>query len=299
MGQGGSIRLPLSFHLRTDYTSAMVKRLIGSLLALVTVVSLLSGVLADGWSRLEKKDGYRSGDRTVSVANGSGQPEETVEIAVGFLGTPYLWSGSTPVQGFDSSGFVHEVLRLNQISIPRSLDGQHSKTRVVSRNNLTAGDLVFFGDRTGRPDQVGVYIGDDKFVHASPEAKAVVLSRLSNSYYGNRLLSIHRPQGSPTAETMPDLIQILEDAVPNEYITTHTTTVRLFREKEPLPTGPPVLRSTSRYSIPRYYTDRDQDLALFEPEELTQQSSSHPLTLRAGEVKDIVLSAFPAPYRGR
>ena len=265
-------------------------------IAIVALASLALCVQlsAKSWVELKERDGYRLGERTVVAEEGSGEPGKTIEIAVGFLGTPYSWAGSTPVEGFDSSGFVHEVFRLNGLSIPRALIGQFQTTRPVSHRALQPGDLIFFGLSEAQPDLVGIYIGEDKFVHASPRAKAVVLSEISGSFYQQRLLSAGRPEYRQGG-VLPSLTQILSESTPTNYITTYTNTTRSFTESEPIrkERDGKVVEITSRRSTPRYYNEIDQDIALFEPDDSSRNDEMHSLKLRLGEMTDTVVSSFP------
>jgi cell wall-associated NlpC family hydrolase len=78
-----------------------------------------------------------------------------------FISTPYLWGGASPVMN-DCSGFTQMLYRLNGYLIPRDADQQQNFAKPVnSRDELEAGDLVFF------PGHVGMYIGDKKFIHSS------------------------------------------------------------------------------------------------------------------------------------
>jgi cell wall-associated NlpC family hydrolase len=84
-----------------------------------------------------------------------------VSEARSFLGTPYLWGGTTP-RGFDCSGFAQYLYGKAGISIPRTTYTQWQTGMSVGKNQLQPGDLVFFkgGDsRGGLPGHVGVYIG--------------------------------------------------------------------------------------------------------------------------------------------
>lgn len=109
-----------------------------------------------------------------------------------WLGTPYLYGGNT-TEGVDCSGFVLQVyLKALNIKLPRNSAKQQEYCSPISRDQLLAGDLIFF---TGRSSQsvghVGIYVGNGKMIHAS-SSSGVILSPLSQKYYIDHLHSYGR-----------------------------------------------------------------------------------------------------------
>lgn len=107
-----------------------------------------------------------------------------VEAAHKWLGTPYRYGGESR-QGVDCSALVMNVYKeALGMKLPRTSVTQHDKSQPVSRRNLTVGDLVFFSTTKGRSgiSHVGLYIGNDRFIHAS-SSRGVVVSRLSDKYF--------------------------------------------------------------------------------------------------------------------
>lgn len=99
-----------------------------------------------------------------------------VSIALSYLGAPYVWGGSSP-SGFDCSGFVMYVYAQVGISLPHSSSAQYGSGGYVNRDSLEPGDLVFFGSPI---HHVGIYIGNDSFVHAPHSGDVVKISSLSS-----------------------------------------------------------------------------------------------------------------------
>ena len=159
----------------------------------------------NGWYKVrhEGKTGYIrsdlmdiiSGQRAASASNPTptipppanvALGQQIANFALGFLGSTYVYGGSSP-SGFDCSGFASYVYRNFGYTLTRNASGQYRDNGVrVDRANLAPGDLVFFSSNGGASvTHVGVYIGDDEFVHASRTGVGVVISRLDSSYYIN------------------------------------------------------------------------------------------------------------------
>ena len=111
--------------------------------------------------------------------------KEICDYAATFLGVPYLWGGTTP-KGFDCSGLVQYVYNHFGISIQRcSYDQYHKSVKKISKSELQPGDLVFFTrpDTGNEVGHVGIYVGNDTFIHAPRSGKNVEYAKLSSTYY--------------------------------------------------------------------------------------------------------------------
>lgn len=128
----------------------------------------------------------RYSDRT--TYNGSGS--DIVEYSYNFIGRPYIWAAEGP-NSFDCSGFTQYVYKHFGIYLPHYTGYQVKLGKAVSRSNLRAGDLIFF-NTTGAFSHVGIYIGSNKFIHASSGKHEVTISSLSNSYYNTRYAGARR-----------------------------------------------------------------------------------------------------------
>ncbi len=109
-----------------------------------------------------------------------------IEYARKFLGVRYVWGGSN-TNGFDCSGLVLYVYKNFDIYLPHMASMQARLGTYVKRSELCAGDLVFFDTNGGHDDitHVGIYMGDNVFIHASSSTsngKKVTLSRLEGFY---------------------------------------------------------------------------------------------------------------------
>lgn len=126
---------------------------------------------------------YRSPNDRANLRN------EIVKTAKQYIGVPYRWGGESPRTGFDCSGLTMVVYRLNGLDLPRSSRQQWRVGNAVRRNQLAKGDLVFFATAGGRTvSHVGIYAGNDKFVHAPRRGEKIRISSLSAKYYKARYL---------------------------------------------------------------------------------------------------------------
>ncbi|TFE03988.1 C40 family peptidase [Jeotgalibacillus salarius] len=99
-----------------------------------------------------------------------------------FLGTPYVYGGTSP-SGFDCSGFVQYVMKNSAgISLPRTTATQYGVGTSVSKSNLQTGDLVFFNTFGSGVSHVGIYIGNSKFIHAH-SYKGINIDSINDPYY--------------------------------------------------------------------------------------------------------------------
>lgn len=116
-----------------------------------------------------------------------------VQTARRFIGTPYRWSAASPEDGFDCSGLTMTVYRLNGLELPRTARAQFRMGRAVQRHELAAGDLLFFDTRrSGRVSHVGIYCGENRFIHAPSTGKKVSSASLTNGYFNRRYLGARR-----------------------------------------------------------------------------------------------------------
>ena len=128
--------------------------------------------------------GSRSGKRPVS------QGQAVVDYAKQFIGTPYVYGGSSP-SGFDCSGFVKYVYNHFGVNLTRSSYSQVNEGTYVARSDLQPGDLVFFGT-AGNVHHVGIYVSDGNFIHAPKPGKTVRIETLNSGYYNNNYYTAKR-----------------------------------------------------------------------------------------------------------
>jgi cell wall-associated NlpC family hydrolase len=110
--------------------------------------------------------------------------DSLVSTAEGFIGIPYQWSGSSSYQGFDCSGLTMTVYKINGLGLPRTTRKQWHTGSPVTKADILKGDLVFFSiPGTVKTSHVGIYIGEDRFIHSPGKGKTVQIDSLSNPYF--------------------------------------------------------------------------------------------------------------------
>ena len=115
-----------------------------------------------------------------------------VATALSLTGVAYRYGGDSPEEGFDCSGFVRYVYARHGIVLPRDTASMAAALPQVPLAVRLPGDLLFFHTAAGR--HVGIYMGQDKFVHApSVRTGAVRVSDLRAGYWWRRLAGIRRP----------------------------------------------------------------------------------------------------------
>jgi lipoprotein Spr len=110
-----------------------------------------------------------------------------------WYGTPYKYGGNDR-RGIDCSGFSGTLMsNVFAISVPRTSKEQYQNCQKVSKSELKEGDLVFFNIRGRGVSHVGVYLANNKFVHASVNS-GVVISDLGEGYYSSKFMGGGRPK---------------------------------------------------------------------------------------------------------
>ena len=116
---------------------------------------------------------YAQGERRAAIG------ESAVQIALKYLGIPYVWGGATPTGGFDCSGLVMYVYGRLGIHLHHFTGLQWLEGTRIEASQLRAGDTVFFRPEGGHPGHEGMYIGGGKFIHAPHTGDVVKISDLA------------------------------------------------------------------------------------------------------------------------
>jgi cell wall-associated NlpC family hydrolase len=107
-----------------------------------------------------------------------------IHTATKSLGTPYRWGGHTPGQGFDCSGLVFYAYQRAGIHVPRTARQQFRQGKRIHRHQLLPGDLIFFTILDKKTNlHVGIYAGDNRFIHAPGRGRSVTNADLNAPYF--------------------------------------------------------------------------------------------------------------------
>jgi len=128
-----------------------------------------------------------SSPRSSSTEPANGRASELLVHAMGFLDIPYQWGGTSAETGFDCSGFVRTMYEeAVGLVLPRQSNKQAEVTETIANTDLKPGDLVFFNTMNRAHSHVGIYVGDDKFIHSPSTGSRVRMEDFKLSYWRTR-----------------------------------------------------------------------------------------------------------------
>ncbi|MCP8464783.1 C40 family peptidase [Pseudomonas sp. ZM23] len=131
-----------------------------------------------------------------TVKPAKSEAHQVTQRAFSMIGTPYRWGGSSPKRGFDCSGLVNYVFQnVDEVDLPRTAREIYNmrENPKIERTDLQPGDLVFFRIHNRRNvDHVGIYVGDNQFVHAPRRGQKVRVSDLNGDYWKRHYLAAKR-----------------------------------------------------------------------------------------------------------
>lgn len=112
---------------------------------------------------------------------------EIALYAVSLTGTPYKFGGENPSTGFDCSGFIRHVFReVTGLILPRSARALSLAVKRIPSSELQAGDLVFYDTLKQAYSHVGIYLGNDQFIHAASTGRTTQISSTTDAYWIKR-----------------------------------------------------------------------------------------------------------------
>ncbi|KAA3613196.1 MAG: NlpC/P60 family protein [Calditrichaeota bacterium] len=146
---------------------------------------LLAFLISSCVSIIDRSSRFKTSDENRPCHN-------IVSASKPWMGTPYLYGGNTK-NGVDCSGFVQQIyLQVFNYKLSRTTEAMYGSGTFVRGNWLKCGDLLFFKNIRGRGvDHVGIYIGQNRFIHAS-SSRGVVIDNLTATYYVEHFVSARR-----------------------------------------------------------------------------------------------------------
>jgi len=165
-----------SYSLNPSYRALKINNLVIGFLLLI-ILSLLSGCA------------------TTPEIKPSTEISPATHLALSLQGTPYRYGKASPEEGFDCSGFVKYVYQKQGINLPRTVKDMARYLPQIPKDDIISGDLVFFNTDEQSFSHVGIYINNDKFIHApSQKTGKVLVSSLNNHYWHKHYIGARRPK---------------------------------------------------------------------------------------------------------
>lgn len=119
--------------------------------------------------------------------------QEVIMNALSLTGIKYKFGGNSPETGFDCSGFVRYVFQnAANLTLPPTARAISQLGKTVKKDELQPGDLVFFNTLKSAFSHVGIYIGDNKFIHAPSSGKVVRVENMQAGYWSSRFNGAQR-----------------------------------------------------------------------------------------------------------
>ena len=159
----------------------------------LATVLLLAGLLLSPYARADEPIVVPPALQVSFVDRATATAQDAIDQAMDLLGIRYRRGGSSPESGFDCSGFVSHVFREGLgLMLPRSSKEMSRSGQEVDRDELRPGDLVFFNTMRHAFSHVGIYLGDNQFVHAPRSGGRVRIEDLRGSYWIKRFNGARR-----------------------------------------------------------------------------------------------------------
>jgi cell wall-associated NlpC family hydrolase len=177
----------------------------------LAVVALTAGLLTLAFPALAQQAPERSLAAAASstVKDAAAAAWQTAQdlsaAALGLIGVSYKYGGDSPQTGLDCSGLVRYVFQhVTGVLLPRTAKEMSRVGDKVALHELKPGDLVFFNTRRFAFSHVGIYLGDNRFIHAPSRGREVEIATIDQSFWQKRFSGARRLVGE-----LPDLIPAL------------------------------------------------------------------------------------------
>jgi hypothetical protein len=133
-----------------------------------------------------------TGCGSTPLQSGHAVRQQAAHTGETLVGTPYRWGGTSPAEGFDCSGLIWYAYRQAGVQLPRTVDAQYAQLAPIAAAELGRGDLLFFQIPQADNLHVGLYLGEQRFVHAPSSGKKVSYASLRNPFWQRCLVERRR-----------------------------------------------------------------------------------------------------------
>jgi hypothetical protein len=141
------------------------------------------------------------------VARAWSGAQDVAQFALGLIGVAYRYGGDTPARGLDCSGLIRYVFQeVTGVTLPRTAKELSALGTRVNLADLRPGDLVFFNTRRFAFSHVGLYLGEDRFIHAPRRGREVEVTTISSRYWQQHFDGARRLIGELPA-LVPDVVE--------------------------------------------------------------------------------------------
>ena len=152
-----------------------------------------AGVTIESTDEAEEPNAQDSTDAQNKISRWQLRAQEVLVNALSLTGIQYKYGGKSPETGFDCSGFVRYVFsQATNLTLPPTARAIAQIGKTVKKQELQPGDLVFFNTMKSAFSHVGIYMGDNKFIHAPSTGKTVRVENMNNGYWASRFSGAQR-----------------------------------------------------------------------------------------------------------
>ena len=152
-----------------------------------------AGVTIESTDEAEELNAQDSPDTQNKISRWQLRAQEVLVNALSLTGIQYKYGGKSPETGFDCSGFVRYVFsQATNLTLPPTARAIAQIGKTVKKQELQPGDLVFFNTMKSAFSHVGIYMGDNKFIHAPSTGKTVRVENMNNGYWASRFSGAQR-----------------------------------------------------------------------------------------------------------
>jgi cell wall-associated NlpC family hydrolase len=193
----------------------------GAVAAVIVAASLLAFALVAAAQDAPERSRAETATATVrdAATNAWRTAQDLTSSALDLIGIRYQWGGTKPESGLDCSGLVQFVFQqVTGVTLPRSAKEMSRHGDKVALSDLKPGDLVFFNTRRFAFSHVGIYVGDNQFIHAPRRGREVEMATIDKSYWQKRFDGARRLVGV-LPEMMPALVSAAAAASLDQGIT--------------------------------------------------------------------------------
>ncbi len=168
-------------------------------MSMVGVLTTSLTVHADPLNDLINKQTQKAAPTAAQQQNE--QAGDLIMNAMGLLGVAYRFGGNDPAKGLDCSSFMQYIFKqAMNVNLPRTTGEQVNSGIQVARSELQPGDMVFFATAGGkRVSHVGMFIGNNRFIHAPRTGKNIEITDMGSKYWSSRYITARRIQGANRA----------------------------------------------------------------------------------------------------